>query len=230
MVFTSIHAVRHFAWHRRLTATPILATSHAIAQAALAVGHSTVTHIAGAEAALVELIGHVIGPGARILLLCGQRSSNWLGDQLTDRGYDVVRQAVYKPVPMPDRNLAHVVGALERIGSIVLHSRTSAERVVPILRQAQWRGSLWCISQQTRHCCYGLPGVDVLAAQHPSEASLLEMIERLVPGRSRDTIGQRHNTGLLATTLQRAAAGGAQNDNGPFSWLPPDDDPYRPAS
>lgn len=228
IVFTSIHAVRHFARHDRLASVPVFAASGPVADVASAAGYVTVTSTSGDDAMLSDLIGHVLPPSARILLLCGDSTSPAVADRLVAQGCRVARQAVYKSVPVQDHALAHVTGALDRVTAIVVHSRSGAERIVPMLRRARWRGSLWCISEQAARACHDMHEVSVHTAAHPSEGSLLDMIAQVSPAiQKRPSRERKLNTEILIATLRSRRPTHrltARNDNAPDSWWP-DGDP-----
>lgn len=226
IVFTSAHAVRHFARHRQLASVPVFTASSPVADAASAAGYMTVTST-GDDKMLSDLIGHVLPPAARILLLCGDSTSPLVADRLLAQGCRVMRQAVYKSVPIHHHALAHVTGALDQITAIVVHSRSNAERIIPMLRDARRRGSLWCISEQATRACSDLHHVSIHIAPHPSEGSLLNMIARISPTvQKRPSRKRKFNAATLmsALRLRRSHRRTALNDNAPDAWRP-DDDP-----
>lgn len=216
VVFTSTHAVRHFKRHDRLVAVPIFAASGLVADAASAQGYRTITSSGGNDRLLLDLMGRVLPPGARVLVLCGEKTSSRLQAGLRGRGCVVERQVVYKPVPVQSHSISHVTGALDRVKAIVFHSRRGAERIVPILQKARWRGSLWCISDQAASACENLPGINVHTAMRPSESSLLDMISQLnsAPGRQMSKHPSRDDT-ILAALLRESPSiqNAAGNDN-----------------
>jgi len=219
IIFTSVHAVRHFVRHDQLASVPVFAASGVVADAAAAAGYVIVTSTSGDEEMLLALIRHVLQPAAHILLLCGDSTSPSFADRLVAQGCRVARHAVYKSVPAHDYALEAVAGALDRVSAIVVHSRSGAERLVPMLRRARWRGALWCISAQAARACSDLQHVDVHTAAHPTEGSLLDMIARISPaGQKRPSRARRRNAATLLSALQlrRAPRGRtAWNDNAP---------------
>ncbi|QQV77985.1 uroporphyrinogen-III synthase [Sphingomonas aliaeris] len=227
IVFTSVHAVRHFARRDQLASVPVFAASGSVANAASLAGYGTVTSTGNDDEMLSDLIGHVLPPAARILLLCGDSTSPIVADRLAARDCRVARQPVYKSVPVQDHALVPVTGAMDRISAIVLHSRSGAERIVPMLRGARWRGALWCISEQAARACSELQHVSVHTATHPTEGSLLDMIARISPaGQKRPSQPRRRNAAILTSALQsrRSSRGlAARNDNVPD--VSPDDHP-----
>ncbi|WP_151991828.1 uroporphyrinogen-III synthase [Sphingomonas aurantiaca] len=229
IVFTSVHAVRHFARHDQLLSVPVFAASGPVAKAASLAGYVNVTSTGGDDAMLSELVGHVLPRQARVLLLCGDSTSAIAADRLLAQGCCVERQAVYKSVSIQDDALAPVRKALDRVSAIVLHSRSSAERIVPLLCRAHWRGSLWCISEQAAHACSDLPHVTVHTAARPSERSLLDMIAQASPAKhKRPSRVRQLNAAMLMSALQSRPSSQrltARNDNAPDIWRPDDDDP-----
>lgn len=229
IVFTSVHAVRHFARHDQLASVPVFAASGPVAEAASLAGYVTVTSTGGDDAMLSDLVGHVLPREARVLLLCGGSTSAIATDRLLAQGCRVERQAVYKSVSIQDHALASVTDALDRVSAIVVHSRSGAERIVPLLRRAHWRGSLWCISEQAAHACSDLPYVTVHTATRPSEGSLLDMIAQTSPAKqTRPSRGRQINAAILMSAGQSQGSSHrltARNDNAPDPWRPDDPDP-----
>lgn len=228
-VFTSVHAVRHFARHDQLASVPVFAASGPVAKAASLAGYVNVTSTGGDDAMLSNLVGHVLPREARVLLLCGDSTSPIAADRLLAQGCRVARQAVYKSVSIQDHALAAVTEALDRVSAIILHSRSGAERIVPMLRRAEWRGSLWCISEQAAHACSDLPHVTVHTAARPSEGSLLDMIAQTSPAKQKRQSRVRElNAAVLMSALQSHRSSQrltARNDNAPDICRPDDDDP-----
>ena len=179
IIFTSVHAVRHFAWHTQMQSVPVIVASGVVSEAALAVGYVTVTSLAGNEDALIGLLGHLLRPSAHVMIACGESASMTLADRLRDLAFRVERQIVYQPVPADSVEIGRVSKHLDRVTAIVLHSCGGARRIVPILQAVSWSGSLWCISDQTAQVCTGLNGVSVEAPAQPSEAALIRLIARI---------------------------------------------------
>jgi uroporphyrinogen-III synthase len=229
IVFTSVHAVRHFARHDQLASVPVFAATGQVADAASLAGYVTVTSTGGDDDMLSHLVGHVLPRQARVLLLCGDSTSPIAADRLVAQGFSVVRQAVYKPMWAQDHALASVTDGLDRVSAIVLHSRSGAERIVPLLRRAEWRGSLWCISDQSARACSDLPHVSVHTAAHPSEGSLLDMIAQISTAKQKRPSRVRQlDVAILMSALQSHRSSQrltALNDNAPDIWRPDDDDP-----
>lgn len=217
IVFTSVHAVRHFPHNNEISSVPVCVASSLVAEAALAAGYITVTSTAANDDALAGLLRHLLQPAARILLLCGDKASPRLADCLRAMTYDVDRRVVYKPVPVEDDALAHVADVLHTISAIVVHSSGGAERIVPMLRAADWNGSLWCISEQAAQACGDLRHISVQTATQPSEAALLDMIIRLTPKVARRrSPAPRANADMLLSALRTRSSSGrikAGNDN-----------------
>lgn len=219
IVFTSVHAVRHFARHDELASVPVFAASGPVADAASLAGYLTVTSTGGDDAMLSDLVGHVLPSSARVLLLCGDSSSPQAVDRLLAQGCRVARQAVYKSVSIQDHALAPVTEALDRVSAIVLHSRSGADRIAPLLRRANWRGSLWCISERAARAFSDLRHVSVHTAAHPSEGAPLDMIARILPAvQKRSSREHKANAAMVLSTLQSRRlfrCHSAWNDNAP---------------
>lgn len=228
IVFTSVHAVRHFVRPDQFASVPVFAVSGLVADAASTAGYATVTSTGGDGAMLSDLIGHVLPPAAHILLLCGDSTSPLIADRLLAQGCRVSRQTVYKSIPVQDHALATVAGALDRISAIVVHSRSGAERIVPMLRNTHWRGSLWCISEQAARACTDLHHLSVHTSSHPSERSLVDMIARLSPSAQKRPLQNSGSasSALISRLRSRSSPPGlmGRNDNRPPAFRP-DDDP-----
>lgn len=231
IIFTSVHAVRHFAWHAAMASVPVIVASAGIAEAALAAGYLTVTSVGGNESALIGLLGHLLRPTSHVLLICGVSASMTLAERLCAMAYRVERQVVYQPVPASGAEIDRLSTRLERVSAIVLHSCCGARRIVPVLQAAQWQGSLWCISRQTAQICSDLRGVSIAAAAQPSEASLLEMIAchspRLVrrrPGPSRQN-AEFVEAALVDRGSRQPFRRGMTPDNDNLPGGPDKDDP-----
>lgn len=214
IVFTSCHAVRHFAGDERMLAVPVFVASALVADAALAVGYITATSAGGSDDALGLLLNHVLPVNARVMMVCGENTSGGMADRLRGAGFQVERRIVYRPVPVADDSIAAAAAALDRVSAIVVHSRGGADRIVPVLRAARWRGSLWCISPQAAQACSGLADVSVQTAPMPSEASLLSMIGRLRPGMARPGTLGLNDPRVIAAWNGTPVVG---NDNAPLS-------------
>lgn len=229
IVFTSVHAVRHHPRGDRLLWVPVFAASGLVADAATAAGYVTVTSTGGDEASLPFLMGHVLPAGARVVIFCAARTSPILTERLCALGHHVERRAVYEPMPARDDALEQTLRRLLQVSAIVVHSRCAADRIAPVLRGIDWRGSLWCISD---HAAGGLAGLDparVCVAPRPTEAALLAMIARNAPGvRPRRSPARSANIDTLLAALKagrRIERSAAHNDNGPCRPMPDDDPP-----
>lgn len=229
IVFSSVHAVRHHPRDDRLLWVPVFTASGLVADAATAAGYATVTSTGGNEAALPALMGHMLPAGARVVIFCAARTSPALTERLCALGHHVERRAVYEPTPARDGALEQALRRLHQVSAVVVHSRCAAERIASVLRGIDWRGSLWCISD---HAAGGLAGLDpacVRVAPRPTEAALLAMIARNVPGmRPRRSPARSANTNNLLAALkgkQRTQRSAAHNDNGPCRPMPDDDPP-----
>jgi uroporphyrinogen-III synthase len=89
IIFTSVHAVRHFAWHMHMLSVPVLVSSGVVGEAALAAGYVTVTSVSGNEYALIGLLGHLLRPSAHVMIVCGESASTTLADRLRDLAFRV---------------------------------------------------------------------------------------------------------------------------------------------
>ena len=229
IVFTSVHAVRHHPRDDRLLWVPVFAASGLVADAATAAGYATVTSTGGNEAALPVLMGYMLPAGARVVIFCAARTSHALTEQLCAIGHRVERRAVYEPMAARDDALEQALRRLDWVSAIVVHSRCAAERIAPVLRGVDWRGSLWCISDQAACGLAGLDSARVRVAPQPTEAALLAMIARTAPAmRPPRSPARSANTEKLLAVLKgkrRIERSAAHNDNGPCRPMPDDDPP-----
>lgn len=183
MLFSSVHAVRHHSFGERFRQIPVFAASGAVAAAAAAAGYLSVTSTGSDENALAGLMRHILPHQARIAMLCAERTSDTLEAGLQAGGARPERVVVYEPAALEDPELATAVDRLDRIVAITVHSRTAAERLLPLLRRADWRGSLWCMSRAAGLPFANVPGLAVAVSEEPSEAAFLSMIADMSPPR-----------------------------------------------
>jgi uroporphyrinogen-III synthase len=219
IIFTSVHAVRHFAWHMHMLSVPVIVSSGVVGEAALAAGYVTVTSVSGNEYAFIGLLGHLLRPSAHVMIVCGESASTTLADRLRDLAFRVERQIVYQPAPADSLEIGRVSKHLDRVTAIVLHSCGGARLIVPILQAVSWRGSLWCISDQAAQACSGLLDISVEAAAQPSEAALIQMIGQLTPRTARrKSPPSRQNTHFVQSALRNQSSSRSLesgNDNAP---------------
>ena len=223
IVFTSIHSVRHHRRHDQLFCVPVFAASGAVADAAVAAGYVTVTST-GDERALPLLMNHVLPPAAHVLILAATRTSPTLADRLSKSGHRVESHSVYEPAPARERSLERATQCLDRVTGIVLHSKYAAEQIAPVLREHDWSGSIWCISDHTATGVAALQHVSLRVAAHPSEGALLELIAASAPSsngaRASRPLPQADDALARLAVRPRTPLKAAYNDNDP-SWPSP---------
>lgn len=181
LLFSSVHAVRHHRLGERFQKLPVFAASGAVAAAASAAGYLTVTSTCGSDRALRGLLRHVLPPGARVTMFCAERTSDALETELQNSGVRLERRVVYEPIGLDDRDMKAALERLERIRAVTIHSRTAAERLLPLFSRTGWRGSVWCISRAAALPFADAPGLSLAVSDRPSEDMFLSMVSRLGP-------------------------------------------------
>ncbi len=230
VVFTSLHAVRHYANHDALASLPVFAASGAVAAAAASAGYTTVTSTGEDDAMLCRLVAHVLPAGAQVLLACGSGTTSTISDRLSGRGCSVSRAVAYDTIALPDDALTAATRGLDRIGAIVVHSRSGGETIAPLLRRARWRGTLWCISERAAEACDAVSDATVRVAACATEGSLLEMIAsaatttpRRQPTRAHTANAAMMSIRRTGTPFRRSVA--TNDDEGCERWSDDDPDP-----
>lgn len=227
IVFTSLHALRHFAGRDGTLALPVFAASGVVANAAASLGYASVTSTADDDDMLARLMGHSLPAGAKVLIVCADRTFTSLQDRLEGFGLQVWRQVVYELAPVDDGSLAVATASLDRIAGIVLHSHVCAQRILPLLARAHWRGTLWCISRRTASACDDLPGATVCRAARPTERSLMAMIADAattgLSSHSRTSAVDPETWRMSAPARPASDRSVGSNDNAASSACPEDD-------
>ncbi len=160
---------------------PLYAVGGNSAEAARAAGFTDVHDADGDAVALADLIRREIRPGARVLHLAGEVRSRDLGELLAPAGISVEVAVLYRM--QPAAALGPGAEAL-RAGEIdaVLHfsSRSAASFVALVERQglvaAAAKARHYCLSPAVAASLAGIGG-QVETAAHPSEDSLLKMLD-----------------------------------------------------
>ena len=176
LAFTSAHGVRCHRFLDALRDIPVFAVGRHTAAAARWAGYRSVRHAEGDVESLQALLAGRLPRGSRVLHLCGTETAGDLTGFLRRLGYSADRHIVYRARPASDAELAPAIGALARIGGILVHSPRGARRVAEIVRDAEWRGTIWCISPECARAFAGLPGVSVRSAPRPNEAALVNLL------------------------------------------------------
>lgn len=185
MLFTSVHAVRH---HRRLDhklETPIFVASDQVASAAIAAGYRNVTSTAGNDDILRDLMARTLPRSSTIVECCSSRTSNTMRAHLASLGFDVDRRAVYEPVAAEADMLDQAAERIRATSAIVVHSRTGAEGLRPIIERSGWRGTIWSISGSSAAALADLPGVNTACPAVPTEQALMQLVASHASSRAR---------------------------------------------
>ena len=168
--------------HDALVKLPLYAVGRRSAEAACAAGYSDVTYAGGDVRDLVKLVAERHADAkAPLLYLAGEDRAADLSGELAARGLAAELRVVYRAVTAPFP--PSLVAALNE-GAVdgVLHfSKRSAENYVagahaagPAARAFGVRH--YCLSAQIAAPLAAAGAVHISCAQHPSEASLIELL------------------------------------------------------
>jgi uroporphyrinogen-III synthase len=183
LVFTSANAVRVAAAQGTLKQVPVFAVGERTAEVAGESGFAIAGVAAGDVSSLGELIAAKLPPGQKALHLAGEDRAGDLPNFLSRNGIGVETRIIYRA--RASENLRpETVGALKagRIGAVLHYSERSAASFVRLVEKA----ALSEFARKTRHYCISPAaasplaslGAQVTAATVPSEAALLDLLER----------------------------------------------------
>jgi uroporphyrinogen-III synthase len=193
LVFSSIHAVRHHLAEPELLDVPVFVRNEEIAEAARGAGYLSITSTSDDESLLASLVRYAVPAAGTIGYYCAERTSTAVERALLPEHGRIERRNVYRSQPIGEERMRELVERLPRVGSIVLHSSLCSETVREAVQRANWRGDLWCISEQSARGFADLSGVRTRIARHTTETALLDMIC------SRDWRGRRKSDVVLMT-------------------------------
>lgn len=168
---------------RRYRRLKLLAVGDATAARARAAGFTQV-HSAGADAvALAALTAACCDPtGAPLLLAAGRGQSVALAAALRQRGFRVIRRAVYAGVPVATlpTAAAHALRA-GRLRAILLFSAETARQLARLLTRAGLRETVidvdaCAIGAAAATAIEGLPWRRVLRAAQPTQDAMLALL------------------------------------------------------
>lgn len=176
LVFSSIHAVRHHLAEPGLLDVPVFVRNEEIAEAVRNAGYLSITSTNDDEALLAGLVRHAVPATGTIGYYCAERTSAIVEQALRPERGRVERRNVYRSEPIGEDRMRELVDRLPHVGSIVLHSSLCSDTVREAVQRANWRGDLWCISEQSARSFADLAGVRTRIARQTTETALLDMI------------------------------------------------------
>src|SRR4051812_30011613 len=186
VVATSANAIR--ALQRRTTRrdVPLFAVGPHTTEAALAAGFADVRQGLGDAKALAIFVREAADPASGLLLwVAGRDRTAEFADALTAYGFEVQTQALYAA-----EEVAALTGeataalSAERIDAILLFSPRSASVFAKVVQnQGLLNGCrrmvALCMSQEVAQKLSTLPFANILIAQQPNVASMLDLLERV---------------------------------------------------
>lgn len=190
LVVTSANAFRHApeTLIRRLAATPCFAVGGETGELARSLGLASVEVGPGDASALAERVASRLGRGAATLYLCGKVRLDDFERILAERGLSVHAVETYDTVEIP--HAAEAVSTVlqnEPLSGVLLYSAKAAsllcrlvEPHAPMPASTRW----YCLSRRVAAALSGIdPGLVRIAAE-PSEAALLELLEKVATART----------------------------------------------
>jgi uroporphyrinogen-III synthase len=178
LIFTSGHGVRHHRAGPGWEDLPVYAVGDATAALASSSGYREVRSAAGDAGDLERLILSCTGPSDHLVHLAAREPAVDLVSTLRAAGIGAETLAVYESVAASPGRIRAVSDTLGRIDAIVVHSRKGGERIAAIVRQRNWRGTVYALSEACAAPFRGLSGVAVETAAAPTEAELIEAVRR----------------------------------------------------
>jgi len=190
LVVTSANALRHApeTLLRRFAATPCFAVGAETGEVARSLGLGSVEVGPGDAIALADRVASRLGKGAATLYLCGRVRLGDFERILAERGLGVRAVETYDTVEIPDA--AEAVAALLRTdppSGVLLYSAGAARMIGRLVEPdaPPSASTLWyCLSRRVAAALSGVdPGLVRIAAE-PSEAALLELLEKVATART----------------------------------------------
>lgn len=186
LVVTSANAVpAAIAWRGRFGARPVYAVGARTARALAEGGFARILPGEGDGRALARRIAAEVRPGAALLHLAGRDRNPEPGRSLEAAGCRVAVWEVYA-ARAADRLPEIIADALDagRLDAVLHYSRRSAATLADLARAAGRGGALArlahaCLSAEAARGLAGLGPVDAAVADQPTEAALLDALDRL---------------------------------------------------
>jgi uroporphyrinogen-III synthase len=186
LIVTSRNALRALASHRELDEAlrlPLYAVGEATARAATKLGFRQVTEGPGTGAALAELIGGKLAPGAGPLVhLAGETLAFDLKSALASEGFSVRQLVLYRAVPARELP-AKALGLLKagRLDGVILMSPRTAKTFALLLDRHGLvtegrRLVCYCLSEAVAEAVAPV-GARVRVAAQPREEDVLALVD-----------------------------------------------------
>jgi uroporphyrinogen-III synthase len=189
ILFTSAHGVRNHPYNPQWKEVPVLAVGDGTAEQALAKGYATVHSASGDVEDLKKLVRKQLPAGSHLCLFSARETAGELELDLHRDGYRVERKIVYETRVSTDAELRHAIDLLDRINGICVYSPKGARRVSEALRNRDWKGTIFCLSQACADQIESGEGVEILIARRPNDAALRHLVRSAwglaEPGRDR---------------------------------------------
>jgi uroporphyrinogen-III synthase len=183
VVATSANAIRALQRRTARRDVPVFAVGPHTAQAALAAGFAGVRQGSGDSHALAIFVREVADPASGPLLwVAGRDRTAELADALTAYGFEVQAQALYAAEEVGTlTEEATAALSAERMDAILLFSPRSALVFAKVLQNqallhACRRMVALCMSQEVAQKLSTLPFANILIAQQPNVASMLDLL------------------------------------------------------
>jgi len=175
---TSANGVRTLAVRSDARDVPLFAVGPQTADAAMRAGFIRVRSAEGDAAALADAVCGWADPKAGALLhAAGAESGGWLAGALAARGFQVLREILYRVEAAPHLPDAAIQALKDdAVQAALFFSPRSAEIFADRVRQAglSTAGVLAvCISAKTADALYGLSFSEIKVAAAPNQAALL---------------------------------------------------------
>lgn len=181
IALTSANAVP--ALNEACMALPLFAVGDATAAAARRAGHARVEQSDGDAASLARLIAATCAPtqGA-ILHLAGTEVRAGLAEGLTEAGFAVVRQAVYRAAAAERLSLAARAALRAGVDAVLLSSPRTARIFAGLiavhgLEDCLAETEAFCLSAAVATACRDLAWRGVQVAARPDQTALVELLE-----------------------------------------------------
>jgi len=178
LLVTSANGVRAFGRRTARRDIPLFAVGPQTAEAALAAGFLRVRNAAGDAVALAGAVSHWADPTAGVLLhAAGAESGGWLAGALTEKGFTVRRENLYRvdaAPALPDDAVAALRAG--RVQAALFFSPRSAQVFAACLEKVGLAPAgvvAVCISANTAEALKGLPFAEFRIAAAPNQTALL---------------------------------------------------------
>jgi uroporphyrinogen-III synthase len=176
ILFTSAHGVRNHPYNPQWKEVPVLAVGDGTAEQVLAKGYAKVHSASGDVEDLKKLVKKLLPAGSQLCLFTARETAGELRLDLRRDGYRVERKVVYETRVSTDAELRHAIDLLDRINGICVYSPKGARRVSEVLRNRDWAGTIFCLSQACADQIETREGFEILIARRPNDVALRHLV------------------------------------------------------